>query len=93
MRIDNAIWFEGLNDCFEIAAKYTSNIAPSHAFSDATQRTAFAVAIKFLSLSDFDLSEDNKFLADAVRALVIGELNEADFADILYAQYLQGVAD
>ena len=92
-RIDNAIWYEGLDDVFDIAAKYTSSIAASHAFSDANKRTALAVAIEFLSLSDFDLSQDNELLADAVRDLVIGELDETDFADILYAQYLQGIED
>ena len=30
-RIDNAIWYEGLDDVFEIAAKYTSSIAVAHA--------------------------------------------------------------
>jgi len=92
-RIDNAIWYEGLDDVFEIAAKYASSIAVAHALSDANKRTALAVAIEFLSLNDFDLSGDNELLADAVRDLVLGELTEADFADILYAQYANDVSD
>jgi len=92
-RIDNAIWYEGLDDVFEIAAKYASSIAVAHALSDANKRTALAVAIEFLSLNDFDLSGDNELLADAVRDLVLGELTEADFADILYAQYAKDVSD
>lgn len=91
-RIDNAIWYEGLDDVFDIAAKYASSISASHAFSDANKRTALAVAIEFLSLNDFDLSEDNELLANAVRDLVIGELTDSDFADILYAHYSQGAA-
>ena len=86
-RIDNAIWYEGLEDVFEIAAKYASSIAVAHALSDANKRTALAVALEFLSLNDFDLSDDNDLLADAVRDLVLEELTETDFADILYAQY------
>lgn len=31
---------------------------------------------------------DNSLLADAMRDLVIDELNELDFADILYSQYM-----
>ncbi|EJY0885093.1 type II toxin-antitoxin system death-on-curing family toxin, partial [Vibrio cholerae] len=34
-RIDNAIVYEGLDDVFEIAAKYTACIAVSHALPDA----------------------------------------------------------
>ena len=92
-RIDNAIWYEDLEDVFEIAAKYASSIAAAHALSDANKRTALAVALEFLSLNDFDLSDDNDQLADAVRDLVIGELTETDFADILYAQYSKDVGE
>ncbi len=86
-RIDNAIVYEGLDDVFEIAAKYTACIAVSHALPDANKRTGLAVALEYLSLNDFELTQENDLLADAVRDLVIGIINEIDFADILYAQY------
>ncbi|AKB05695.1 TPA: type II toxin-antitoxin system death-on-curing family toxin [Vibrio cholerae] len=86
-RIDNAIVYEGLDDVFEIAAKYTACIAVSHALPDANKRTGLAVALEYLSLNDFELTQENYLLADAVRDLVIGIINETDFADILYAQY------
>lgn len=86
-RIDNAIVYEGLDDVFEIAAKYTACIAVAHALPDANKRTGLAVALEYLSLNDFELIQDNELLADAVRDLVIGVINETDFADILYAQY------
>ncbi|MCS0352723.1 MULTISPECIES: type II toxin-antitoxin system death-on-curing family toxin [Vibrio] len=86
-RIDNAIIYEGLDDVFEIAAKYTACIAVSHALPDANKRTGLAVALEYLSLNDFELTQENDLLADAVRDLVIGIINETDFADILYAQY------
>ena len=88
-RIDNAILYSGLDDIFEIAAKYTASIAISHSLPDANKRTGLAVALEYLSLNDFELTEDNELLADAVRDLVLGEINEMDFADILYAQYTQ----
>ncbi|GIB06160.1 type II toxin-antitoxin system death-on-curing family toxin [Vibrio cholerae] len=88
-RIDNAIVYEGLDDVFEIAAKYTACIAVSHALPDANKRTGLAVALEYLSLNDFELTQENDLLADAVRDLVIGIINETDFADILYAQYAQ----
>ena len=70
-RIDNAIVYEGLDDIFEIAAKYTASIAVSHACPDANKRTGLAVAFEYLSLNDYDITEDNELLADAVRDLVI----------------------
>jgi len=31
---------------------------------------------------------ENEFLADVMRDLVLNKINDSDFADILYAQYL-----
>ncbi len=92
-RVDNAIVYEGLDDVFEIAAKYAACIAVAHALSDANKRTGLAVALEYLSLNDFELILDNDLLADAMRDLVVGLLNERDFADLLYAYYLQGMAE
>lgn len=92
-RVDNAIMYEGLDDVFEIAAKYTASIAVAHALSDANKRTGLAVALEYLSLNDFELTQDNELLADAVRDVVIGELTESDFADVLYALYLSSQTD
>ncbi len=87
-RIDNAIAYEGLDDIFDIAAKYASSIAKAHALSDANKRTGLAVALEYLSLNDYELIIDNELLADAMCDLVIDAICETDFADILYAQYL-----
>ncbi|MDH9218894.1 type II toxin-antitoxin system death-on-curing family toxin [Moraxella lacunata] len=88
-RIDNAILYEGLNDVFEIASKYASSIAMAHALSDANKRTGLAVALEYLSLNDYEITIDHILMADAIRDLVIGELSESEFADILYYQYLK----
>ncbi|MCK7628747.1 type II toxin-antitoxin system death-on-curing family toxin [Shewanella putrefaciens] len=90
-RIDNAIVYQGLDDVFEIAAKYTACIAVSHACPDANKRTGLAVALEYLSLNDYEITEDNELLANAIRDLVLQEITETDFADILYAQYLKGL--
>ncbi|MGL4926556.1 MAG: type II toxin-antitoxin system death-on-curing family toxin [Plesiomonas shigelloides] len=89
-RVDNAIAYLGLNDVFEIAAKYAASIAAAHAFSDANKRTGLAVALEYLSLNDYYLSLDNEQLADAVRDLVTREITEIEFADVLYSQYVAG---
>jgi len=88
-RIDNAILYDGLDDIFEIAAKYTSSIAIAHALPDANKRTGLVVGLEYLSLNEYELISDNVLMADAVKDLVIGSITEDDFADVLYAQYIQ----
>lgn len=87
-RVDNAIVYQGLDDVFEIAAKYAASIACAHSLPDANKRTGLIVALEYLSLNDFELTVDNELLADAVRDLVVGDISELDFADVLYAQYI-----
>lgn len=86
-RIDNAILYNGLDDIFEIAAMYTAAIAMSHACPDANKRTGLAVGLEYLSLNDYEIVVENERLAEAVRDLVIKEISETEFADLLYAQY------
>ena len=78
----------GLDDIFEIAAKYAASIALSHSLPDANKRTGLAVALEYLSLNDYELIADNDKFADAMRDLVLGAIEESDFADLLYAQYM-----
>lgn len=89
-RVDNAILYAGLDDVFEIAAKYAASIAIAHSLSDANKRTGLAVALEYLSLNDYELTLDNDMLADAMRDLVLGVICETDFADILYAMFIKG---
>ncbi|WP_417660211.1 type II toxin-antitoxin system death-on-curing family toxin [Pseudomonas sp.] len=87
-RIDNAILYNNLDDIFEIAAKYTASIAVAHSLPDANKRTGLAVGLEYLSLNDYEITIDNDCLAYAVRDLVLGEINESSFADILYSSYI-----
>jgi death on curing protein len=86
-RIETAIYYNGLDDVFEIAGLYIEVIANSHALPDANKRTSLAIALEYLSLHSFEINEENELLADAVRDLVLGELTPNDMADILYSQY------
>lgn len=92
-RVDNAILYSGLDDVFEIAAKYAASIAIAHSLSDANKRTGLAVALEYLSLNDYELTLDNDMLADAMRDLVLEAISETDFADILYAMFVKGRND
>ena len=86
-RIDNAICYEGLDDVFEIAAKYTISIAVSHAFSDANKRTGLAVGLEYLSLNDYEIEIEDDNLADVMVDTVLGKINAKDLADIFYSLY------
>ncbi len=86
-RIDNAISYEGLDDVFEIAAKYALVIAQAHALSDANKRTGLMVALEYLALNDYELVIEREQLADAMVDLVLGAIDEKQFADILYDCY------
>ena len=90
-RVDNAIVYEGLDDVFEIAAKYASSIANAHALSDANKRTGLAVALEYLSLNDYELLQDNELLADAVRDLVIGEVTDNQAGQVGLRTIIGGV--
>lgn len=83
-RIDNAISYEGLDDVFEIAAKYALAIAQAHALSDANKRTGLMVALEYLSLNDYEVNIERELMADAMVDLVLGTLSEKQFADLLY---------
>lgn len=88
-RIDNAIAYSGLDDVFLIAAKYAMAIGTAHAFSDANKRTGLAVCLEYLSLNEFEIERDSEKLADAMVDLVLSVLPESQFADILYALWLE----
>ncbi len=86
-RIDNAILYQGLDDVFEIAAKYALAIAQAHALSDANKRTGLMVALEYLSLNDFEVTVERELMAEAMVDLVLGAIDEKQFADILYDCY------
>lgn len=92
-RIDNAITYEGLDDVFEIAAKYALVIAQAHALSDANKRTGLMVALEYLALNDFELSIEREQLADAMVDLVLGVIDEKQFADLLYDCYANNLEE
>jgi death-on-curing protein len=61
--------------------------------SDGNKRTGLAVALEYLSLNDFELKLDNELFADAIRDVVIGDINESDLADLFYSQHIMELYD
>ncbi len=88
-RIDNFIYYENLNDIFEIAANYAIAIAVSHSLSDANKRTGLIVALEYLSLNNYEVEVENTNLASVMVDIVLNKLDANDLADILYSAYLE----
>jgi death-on-curing protein len=77
-------WSYGEEDLAVLATALTLGIARNHPFGQGNKRTAFAAAEYFLFLNGYRLeAEDSEALADQVVALIVGDLDEAAFANLL----------
>jgi death on curing protein len=74
-------WAYGNDDICDLAASYAYGVARNHPFTDGNKRTAFVLALIFLTRNGIKLAFDK---ADAIRtflALAAGELSEDELAD------------
>lgn len=71
------------HDIFEISAAYAFHISQNHPFIDGNKRTALASALVFLELNGTSLSDPQEKLYDAMVSLASGNLNKAEFTEIL----------
>lgn len=56
-RIDQQIYYNDVNDLFEIAAWYGIALAKGHAFVDGNKRTGLAVMLTFLEIQGVSIHE------------------------------------
>ena len=54
-RVDQAIYYTGMEDAFDISALYMVSIAKAHAFNDGNKRTALAVSLAYLKRNRIDI--------------------------------------
>jgi death on curing protein len=73
-------WTYGETDLCQLAAAYAFGIAKNHPFIDGNKRTAFLVAVLFLSKNGLDLTAPEAEAAVAILQLASGELSEAGLA-------------
>lgn len=86
LRATNKLAYAGeAIDLYDLAAAYAFGLVRNHAFNDGNKRTAWAVAVTFLSLNGVELrvSRDNGLAA--VIGLATNALSEEDFAAWLRA--------
>jgi death on curing protein len=74
----------GKDDLAELAAVLAAGIARNQTFTDGNKRTALACAVQFIECNGYAFDAPDN-LGEAVEALTLGHLSEADFADMLAA--------
>ena len=67
-------------DLYDLAAAYAFGLVRNHAFNDGNKRTAWAVAVTFLSLNGVELKAPRDGALAAVIGLATNRLSEEDFA-------------
>ena len=76
---------------FEMAAAYAFHLAKNHAFSDGNKRVALFCCDAFLRMNGWNLVAEGEAAADAVLALVNGNLDKAGFAAWLHVHAVERV--
>ncbi|VGQ11599.1 hypothetical protein SB5439_04971 [Klebsiella variicola] len=81
-RIENALYYLGLSDEFEIAALYMVSIARGHIFNDGNKRTALATALFHLARNNIITRDDEEAERSHVELTVRAATGEAELQEI-----------
>lgn len=81
-RIDQQIYYNDVNDLFEIAAWYGIALAKGHAFVDGNKRTGLAVMLTFLEIQGVSIHESTG-LDDLMVDIVESQEQHEDLAKIV----------
>lgn len=84
-RIDDHVYYTGLNDLFEIAALYAIAIAKGHCFQNGNKRTGMVSMASFLFLNGIDLNADDKEIEDIMVDVVEDKITQQQLAQWLKA--------
>lgn len=81
-RIDNAIYYDGVTDHFDIAALYLVAIARGHIFNDGNKRTALAVTLFYLARNNLIVRNDDAAEEAHIELTVRTATGDADLQEI-----------
>ncbi len=70
-------------DLFSLAAAYCYGICSGHVFHDGNKRTAYVVAITFLSLNGIECLPDQADIVLTILSLATGNLSENELSEWL----------
>lgn len=86
-RIDQQMYYNNVNDLFEIAAWYGIAIAKGHAFVDGNKRTGLATMLTFLDIQGVTIKDHtglDDLMVDIVESQVNHETLALNVSDFLY---------
>lgn len=86
-RIDQQMYYNNVNDLFEIAAWYGIAIAKGHAFVDGNKRTGLATMLTFLEIQGVTIKDHtglDDLMVDIVESQVNHETLALNVSDFLY---------
>lgn len=90
-RIDQQMYYNNVDDLFEIAAWYGIAIAKGHAFTDGNKRTALATMLTFLEIQGVSI-QDNTGLDDLMVDIVESDLPH-ELLSLQVAHFLYELSD
>lgn len=79
-RIDDHVYYTGLNDVFEIAALYAIAIAKGHCFNNGNKRTGMVSMIVFLLINNIFLHADNRDIVEVMVDIVEDRIEQNELA-------------
>ena len=86
-RIDQQMYYNNVEDLFEIAAWYGIAIAKGHAFVDGNKRTGLATMLTFLEIQGVSIKDDtglDDLMVDIVESQDEHETLASKVSDFLY---------
>jgi death-on-curing protein len=82
-RVQNQLYYEGVEDIHELAAMYLIAIARGHIFNDGNKRTAFFVAMAFLNRNGIQIRDEGNELEELTVSAATGASSTADISAVL----------
>lgn len=82
-RVQNQLYYEGVEDIHELAAMYLVAISRGHIFNDGNKRTAFFVAMAFLNRNGIQIRDEGNELEELTVSAATGSVTTEQIAAVL----------
>jgi len=82
-RVQNQLYYEGVEDIFVLAAIYLIAISRGHIFNDGNRRTAFFVTMVFLNRNGIDIRDEDNELEELTVSAATGDATTEVIAAVL----------
>lgn len=82
-RVQNQLYYEGVEDIFVLAAIYLIAISRGHIFNDGNKRTAFFVTMVFLNRNGIAIRDEDNELEELTVSAATGDATTEVIATVL----------